>query len=373
MESTASLQQSFSAADATHSTLHKRLGSDLAMATERKERRLCVIMVADIAGYCRLMGEDEEGTLDAMTAHRGELIDPAIAEHTGRIVKATGDGLLTEFASVVDAAECAIKIQRGMAKRNRTVPASRRLIFRIGLNIGDVIVRDGDLFGDVVNIAARLEALAEPGGICLSASAFEQLRGKLRAVSFEDMGEHRVKNISRAIRAYRAALGHPDQKPPVPAAQARPSIAVLPLDSMDRDPEQEHFADGLAEDLITDLAKVAGFHVIARNSTFVYKGRHINALQVGRELGARYVVEGSVRRVHNTVRITAQLIDAESGGHIWADRYDRHLSDVLAIQDEVAHAIVMALTAELANPAPSWPTPRDAHDHISRGMPVRHH
>lgn len=319
------------------------------MAMERNMRRLCVILAADIAGYCRLMGEDEDGTLDAMTAHRRELIDPTIAEHAGRIVKTTGDGFLIEFASVVDGVRCAIKIQRGMAQRNRLVPRERRLAFRIGLNLGDVIVQDGDLFGDGVNIAARLEALAEPGGICLSASAHEHVQGKLRSVRFEDMGEHRVKNISRGIRAYRAALSLTDQKlPSAPTAHAQHSIAVLPLDNMSRDPEQEHFADGLAEDLITDLSKVAGIHVTARNSAFAYKGRRINVPQIGRELGVRYVVEGSVRKVRDTVRITAQLIDAETGAHLWADRYDRHLSDVFAVQDEVAREIVGALKIRLA-------------------------
>jgi adenylate cyclase len=236
-----------------------------------------------------------------------------------------------------------------MAERNRSVPQERRLAFRIGLNLGDVIVQDGDLFGDGVNVAARLEALAEPGGICLSASAHEHVQGKLRSVRFEDMGEHRVKNISRAIRVYRAALSLTDQKSPSARTNhALPSIAVLPLDNMSRDPEQEHFADGLAEDLITDLSKISDLHVTARKSAFAYKGRHINVPQVGRELGVRYVVEGSVRKVHDKVRISAQLIDAETGAHVWADRYDRHLSDVFAVQDEVAREIVDALKTRLA-------------------------
>lgn len=331
------------------------------MATERNTRRLCVILAADIAGYCRLMGEDEDGTLDAMTAHRRELIDPAIAEHAGRIVKTTGDGFITEFASVVDGVRCALKIQRGMAERNRSVPQERRLAFRIGLNLGDVIVRDGDLFGDGVNIAARLEALAEPGGICLSAWAHEHVQGKLRSIRFEDLGEHRVKNISRPIRAYRAALSLTDQELPVASFKHTwPSIAVLPLDNMSRDPEQKHFTDGLTEDLITDLSKISGLHVAARNSAFAYKGRRINVPQVGRELGVRYLVEGSVRKVQNRVRITAQLIDAETGAHVWADRYDRHLSDIFAVQDEVAREIVAALTARLAAQAAPRSAPREA-------------
>jgi adenylate cyclase len=318
------------------------------MAAERNMRRLCVILAADVAGYCRLMGADEDGTLTALTAHRRELIDPAIAEHAGRIVKTTGDGFLAEFASVVDAVRCAIDIQRGMAERNKTVTQDRRLAFRIGLNLGDVIVQDGDLYGDGVNVASRLEALAEPGGICLSASAHEQVRDKIAAVRFEDLGEHCVKNIERPVRMYRVALGLDRSVPSaVPALPSWPSIAVLPLDNMSADPEQEHFADGLAEDLITDLSKIAGLLVTARNSTFTYKGRPVSVTQVGRELGVRYVVEGSVRKVENRVRITAQLIDAATGTHVWADRYDRDLTDIFAVQDEITREIVGALTLRL--------------------------
>jgi adenylate cyclase len=314
-------------------------------------RRLCVILAADVAGYSRLMGADEDGTLAALTAHRRELIDPAIAGHAGRIVKTTGDGLLAEFASVVDAVRCAVAIQRGMAKRNQTVMQDRRLAFRIGLNLGDVIVQDGDLYGDGVNVAARLEALAEPGGICLSASAHEQVRDKMAAVRFEDLGEQRVKNIARPVRAYRVAalsLSGPASSP-VPALSSGPSIAVLPLNNMSADPEQEHFADGLAEDLITDLSKLSGLLVIARNSTFTYKGRPVSVTQVGRELGVRYVVEGSVRKVNNRVRITAQLIDAATNAHVWADRYDRDLTDIFAVQDEITRKIVSALRLRLTS------------------------
>lgn len=318
------------------------------MAAERRVRRLCVILAADVAGYCRLMGADEDGTLTALTAHRRELIDPAIAEHAGRIVKTTGDGFLAEFASVVDAVRCAVDIQRGMAERNKTVTQNRQLAFRIGLNLGDVIVQNGDLYGDGVNVAARLEAMAEPGGICLSASAHEQVQDKITAVRFEDLGEQRVKNIARPVRAYRVALGLAGPVPsPIPAHSSRPSIAVLPLDNMSADPEQEHFADGLAEDLITDLSRIAGLLVIARNSTFTYKGRPVSVHQVGRELGVRYVVEGSVRKVDNRVRITAQLIDAATNTHVWADRYDRDLTDIFAVQDEVTREIVGALRLRL--------------------------
>jgi len=311
-------------------------------------RRLCVILAADVAGYCRLMGADEDGTLTALTAHRRELIDPAIAEHAGRIVKTTGDGFLAEFASAVEAVRCAIDIQRGMAERNQGVAQERRLTFRIGLNLGDVIVHDGDLYGDGVNVAARLEALAEPGGICLSASVHEQVRDKIGAMPFEDLGEQRVKNIARPVRAYRVALGLAEPAPPsVPNLPGAPSIAVLPLDNFSADPEQAHFADGLAEDLITDLAKVDGLLVTARNSTFTYKSRPVNIPQVGRELGVRYVVEGSVRKVDNRVRITAQLIDAATGAHIWADRYDRDLTDIFTVQDEVTREIVDAVRLRL--------------------------
>jgi len=318
------------------------------MTAERNMRRLCVILAADVAGYCRLMGADEDGTLTALTAHRRELIDPAIAEHAGRIVKTTGDGFLAEFASAVDAVKCAVDIQRGMAERNKTVTQDRRLAFRIGLNLGDVIVQDDDLYGDGVNVAARLEALAEPGGICLSASAHEQVQDKIAAMRFDDLGEHRVKNIARPVRAYRIAL---DLIGPVssavPTLPSWLSIAVLPLDNMSADPEQEYFADGLAEDLITDLSKIAGLLVTARNSTFTYKGRPVSVPQVGRELGVRYVVEGSVRKVENRVRITAQLIDAATGTHVWADRYDRDLTDIFSVQDEITREIVGALTLRL--------------------------
>ena len=307
-------------------------------------RRLCVILAADIAGYSRLMGADEDGTLAALTAHRSELIDLTIADHAGRIVKTTGDGFLAEFASAVDAVRCAIDIQRGMAERSKTVTYNRRLAFRIGLNLGDVIVQNGDLYGDGVNIAARLEALAEPGGICLSASVHEQVRDKIAAVQFEDLGEQRVKNIARPVWAYRIALDLPSSAPTLPSA---PSIAVLPLNNFSADPEQEHFADGLAEDLITDLARISGLLVTARNSTFTYKGRPVNVAQVGRELGVRYVVEGSVRKVENRVRITAQLIDAATGTHVWADRYDRDLTDTFAVQDEVTREIVGAVSLRL--------------------------
>ena len=309
------------------------------MAAERNARRLCVILVADVAGFSRLMGGDEDGTFAALTAHRRELIHPTVAEYAGRIVKTTGDGALVEFASAVDAVSCAIGIQRGMAERNRTVPQDRQMAFRIGLNLGDVIVQAGDLYGDGVNVAARLETLAEPGGICLSASVYEQVRDKGFVPRFEDLGEQYVKNIARPIRVYRIILE--------PAASSRNSIAVLPLDNLSDDPEQEYFADGLAEDLITDLSKIAGVPVIARNSTFVYKHRPVSIAQVGRELGVRYVLEGSVRKIDHRVRITVQLIDALTSTHVWASRYDRDLTDTFAVQDGITREIVGALAARL--------------------------
>jgi adenylate cyclase len=308
------------------------------MASERNARRLCVILVADAAGFSRLMGADEDGTLSALTAHRRELIDPAVAEYAGRIVKTTGDGVLVEFTSAVDAVGCATHIQYGMAERNRTVPPDLRLAFRIGLNLGDVIVQAGDLYGDAVNVAARLEALAEPGGICLSASVHEQIQDKV-SVRFEDLGEQHVKNIVRPIRAYRVALD--------PVLPGRNSIAVLPLDNLSADPEQEFFADGLAEDLITDLSTIAGLSVIARNSSFIYKHRPVSIAQVGRELGVRYVIEGSVRKIDRRVRITVQLIDALTSTHIWAVRYDRELTDIFSVQDEITREIVGALALRL--------------------------
>ena len=309
------------------------------MAAERNTRRLCVILVADVAGFSRLMGADEDGTLAALTAHRRELIDPAMAEYAGRIVKTTGDGVLVEFASAVDAVTCAIHVQCGMAARNRAVPPDLRLAFRIGLNLGDVIVQAGDIYGDGVNVAARLEALAEPGGICMSASVHEQVQDKLPAVRFEDRGEQYVKNIARPIRAYRVTIDL--------AVPSRNSIAVLPLDNLSTDPVQEYFADGLTEDLITDLSSIAGLPVIARNSTFIYKHRAIDIAQVARELGVRYVIEGSVRKNNDRVRITVQLIDALTSLHVWAGRYDRDLTDVFAVQDEITREIVGALAARL--------------------------
>jgi adenylate cyclase len=313
-------------------------------------RKLAAILVADVAGYSRLMSQDEAGTLEALGEHRRELIDPAIAGHNGRLVKLMGDGLLVEFASVVDAVTCAVAIQRGMAGRNENVPPDRRIEFRIGINLGDVIVEGADLYGDGVNIAARLEGLAEPGGICLSRQAFDQVEGKLD-LGFTDLGEHMVKNIARPIRVYRVDLAkiHADTVPEstADAMMARPAVAILPFTNLSRDPEQEYFSDGLTEDLITALAAWRSFPVIARNSSFVYKGPAVDVKRVGRELGARYVLEGSVRKAGNRIRVTAQLVDAETGHHVWAERYDRALEDVFELQDEITRRIAPIIAPEL--------------------------
>jgi len=325
------------------------------MVEDHVERKLAAIFAGDVAGYSRLMGVDEEGTLHQLKAHRKDLVDPKITEHRGHIVKTTGDGMLVEFVSVVDAVRCAVEIQRGMLERNVDVPADRRIEFRIGINVGDIISDDNDIYGDGVNVAARLEALAEPGGIFVSRNVHDQVRDKL-SFGFEDMGEQMVKNIARPIGIHRvslaestteASLGAPTTAKPERAASQRPSIAVLPFANMSGDPEQEYFADGISEDIITGLSKLRWFFVIARNSSFIYKGKSIDIKRVARELGVRYVLEGSVRKGGNRLRITAQLIDAETGNHIWADRYDGDLTDVFALQDAITEKVVAAIEPKL--------------------------
>jgi adenylate cyclase len=319
------------------------VGERSAMVGERVERRLAAVLAADVAGYSRLIGEDEEGTLAALRAIRREVTDPRIAEHRGRIVKTTGDGLLAEFASVVDALRCAAAWQAAM-------PADSRIAWRIGINVGDIVVEDGDIFGDGVNVAARLEALAEPGGICVSGRVQEDTGGKLDLI-FEDQGEQSLKNIARPVRVYRvvprASRPHagveragetPAVQPPL-ALPDKPSIAVLPFQNMSGDPEQEYFADGMVEEIITALSRIRWLFVIARNSSFTYKGQAVDVKQVGRELGVRYVLEGSVRRGGNRVRITAQLIEAETAAHLWADRFDGSMEDVFDLQDRVAISV----------------------------------
>jgi len=304
-------------------------------------------LAADVAGYSRLTGLDEEGTLKRLRKLRRELINPAVALHRGRIVKTTGDGILIEFPSVVDAVRCAVDVQRGMDGRNVDVPAEQRIEFRVGINLGDVVVEGGDLLGDGVNIAARLEAIADPGGICVSEAAYQQTRDKLD-VAFDDAGEQHLKNIVRPVRTYRVRLDHTSAqaKPALPLPD-KPSIAVLPFQNMSGDPEQEYFADGISEDIITAISRLHWFFVIARNSSFVYKGKTIDVKHIGRELGVRYVLEGSVRKVGQRVRITAQLIDASTGNHIWADRYDGDLSDVFALQDKITNSVVAAIEPRL--------------------------
>jgi adenylate cyclase len=346
------------------------------MAEARVERRLAAILAADVAGYSRLMGVDEEGTLAALKACRREFIDPKIAEHRGRIVKTTGDGALVEFASAVDAVRCAMEIQRVMAVRNADIPESRRVEFRIGINVGDIIIDEGDIYGDGVNIAARIEGIAEPGGISISEDAWRQVQGKV-AASFVDAGEQSLKNIARPVRVYRLDLApKPAAASKVPrptlALPDKPSIAVLAFNNMSGDPEQEYFSDGISEDIITDLSKLSELHVIARNSTFIYKGKPVDVKQVGRDLGVRYVLEGSVRKAGNRVRVTGQLIDATSGAHIWADRFDRDLTDIFAVQDELTQEIIAALKiklseAEKALIVGSGTTNVDAHDFFLRG------
>jgi len=320
------------------------------MSGGRVERRLAAILAVDVAGYSRLMGEDEEGTLAALRAVRRELGDPKIAEHRGRIVKTTGDGLLAEFASVVDAVRCAVELQRAMITRNAATPAERRIEFRMGINVGDIIIEDGDIFGDGVNIAARLEALAEPGGICLSAAAHEQVRDRLD-LAFDDLGEQQVKNITRPVRTYRVVLGGSSRAVPPAAAPLplpdKPSLVVLPFQNLTGDAEQEYFVDGMVEEITTAIARLPWLFVIARNSAFTYKGKAVDVKQVAQELGVRYVLEGSVRKAGNRVRITGQLIDTTTGAHIWADRFDGALDDIFELQDQVASNVAGAIEPKL--------------------------
>jgi len=316
------------------------------MVEQRVERRLTAIFAGDVAGYSRLMGADEEGTLSRLNAHRREFLEPKIAQHRGRIVKRTGDGILIEFASAVDAARCAVEIQHGMIERNAPEPQDKRIEFRIGIHVGDIIIEDGDMFGDGVNIAARLEGIAQPGGICISDDAYRQVRGKLDA-NFQDAGEQELKNIARPVRVYHLRPGGGATETPALALPDKPSIAVLPFQNMSGDPEQEYFADGMVEDIITGLSRIKWLFVIARNSTFTYKGRATDVKQVGRELGVRYVLEGSVRKAADRVRITGQLIDAATGAHVWAQRFDRRLEDIFALQDEITLNVVGAIEPSL--------------------------
>jgi TolB-like protein/class 3 adenylate cyclase/Flp pilus assembly protein TadD len=340
-------------------------------------RRLAAILAADVTGYSRLMGADEEGTHERLKAHHRELVEPKIVEHRGRIVKNTGDGFLAEFPSVVDAVRCAVEIQRGMIDREPEVPEEQRIRFRIGVNLGDVIVEPHDIFGDGVNVAARLEALAEAGGICISRMVRDQIRDKL-PYPFEDMGEQNVKNIARPVRVYTWCLesqaGVPTasvtySSPTSPAVSApRLSIVVLPFANLSNDPEQQYFADGITEDLTTDLSRLAGMLVISRNTAFTYQGKRVDTKQIGRELGVRYVLEGSVRRSGNRVRVNAQLIDADTDAHFWAERFDGDTSDLFDLQDEITSRIAITLNVELIAAEAARPTKHpDALDHTLRG------
>jgi adenylate cyclase len=315
-------------------------------------RRLAAILAADVAGYSRLMGADEEGTLERLKALRRELVDPKIAQHHGRIVKTTGDGMLVEFASVVDAVRCAVAVQQAMPEGNSSVAADSRIELRIGINLGDVIVEGDDIYGDGVNIAARIEALADAGGVFVSNTVHDQVRDRLPFL-FEDLGEQQVKNIARPVRVYRVRdVGTSAKNPSAPAPPVlllpdKPSIAVLPFANMSGDPEQEYFADGMVEEIITALSRIRWLFVIARNSSFTYKGKAVDVKQVARELGVRYVLEGSVRKAANRVRITGQLIDTSTGAHIWVDRFDGSLDDIFQLQDLVASGVVGAIEPRL--------------------------
>ncbi len=343
------------------------------METRQEARRLTTILAADVVGYSRLMAADESGTVALLKAHRRDLIEPKTAEFGGRIVKLMGDGTLMEFASVVDAVRFAVDVQRAVAERNAAEPEDTRITYRIGINIGDVIIEGDDIYGDGVNIAARLEGLAEPGGICVSGTVFDHVKGKVDT-TFEDLGAQRVKNIPEPVSTYRVRLDIAQPPNTTEAAEIssdaevrrddepgdsdgieidlslpdNPSIAVLPFANMSADPEQEFFSDGIAEDIITALSKIGSLLVVSRNSTFTYKGQAVDVKQVSREQGVRYVLEGSVRKAGNRVRVTAQLIDATTGHHLWAERYDRDLEDIFAVQDEITREVVVALDIHLS-------------------------
>ena len=349
-------------------------------------RKLAAILAADVVGYSRLAGSDEDRTLARLRALRSDLVDPTIAVHHGRVVKRTGDGILVDFRSVVDAVRCAIEMQNGMVERNAGLPTERRIEFRVGIHLGDVVEEsDGDLMGDGVNIAARLEGIAKPGAICLSEDAYRQVRARLD-LAVSDLGETQLKNIAEPVRVYSLQVGVPAQAGPGPSAERaahdkpsaqlplpdKPSIVVLPFDNMSCDADQEYFSDGISEDIITDLSKVSALFVIARNSAFAYKGKAFKIPEICRELGVRFALEGSVRRAGNRVRITAQLIDGSHGGHLWAERYDRDLTDIFAVQDDVTQHIVAALKVTLTETekaliVDSGTTNVDAHDFFLKG------
>jgi TolB-like protein/Flp pilus assembly protein TadD len=351
-----------------------------------EHRKLAAILAADVVGFSRLTGADEDRTLARLRALRSDLIDPTIAVHRGRVIKRTGDGALVEFRSVVDAVRCAIEVQTAMVERNAGLPPERRIELRIGIHLGDVVEEsDGDLMGDGVNIAARLEGVAAPGAICLSEDAYRQVRSRLD-LTISDLGEKSLKNIAEPMRIYSLQVGLAAPARPAPGTPAepeppaqlalpeKPSVAVLPFQNMSGDAEQDYFADGMVEDIITGLARIKWLFVTARNSSFAYKGRSVDIKQAGRELGVRYVLEGSLRKVSNRVRVTAQLIEAETGGHVWADRYDRTLDDIFAIQDELTMSVVAAIEpslrqAEIERVKRKRPDNLDAYDLVLRAIP----
>jgi TolB-like protein/class 3 adenylate cyclase len=352
------------------------------VAEERVERRLAAILAGDVVGYSRLMGIDEEGTLRDLKELRATFLHPKVAEHRGRIVKTTGDGVLIEFPSVVDAVRFAVDVQRGMAVRNADIPIERRIELRMGINLGDIIIDSDDIYGDGVNVAARLEALAEPGGICVSRVVRDQVRDKLD-VNFVDLGEQSVKNIARPVRVFRVDTGIEEEaavssitaEAPTLAISERPSIAVLPFQNMSNDPEQEYFVDGIVEDIITGLSRIKWLFVIARNSTFTYKGRAVDVKQVARELGVRYVLEGSLRKSGNRLRVTGQLIEASTGTHVWAERYDRALDDIFELQDDITLIVIGAIEpnlrqAEIERVKRKRPEHLDAYDLVLRALPL---
>ena len=344
------------------------------MEPESIQRKLTAILSADVKGYSRLMGEDEVATVRTITAYR-EVMATLIHKHRGRVVDSPGDNLLAEFASVVDGVRCAVEVQEELRSRNAELPENRRMEFRIGVNLGDVIVEGERIYGDGVNIAARVEGLADGGGISISGTVYDQIESKL-ALGYEFQGEHTVKNIKKPVRVYRVRMEPETAVPEMsgePELPDKPSIAVLPFVNMSGDPEQEYFSDGITEDLITDLSKVSGVFVIARNSAFTYKGKPVKVQEVSEELGVRYVLEGSVRKAGDRVRITAQLVDGKTGGHFWAERYDRDLEDIFALQDEVTQKIVSALAVKLTEDEKERLMSKDtqnmeAYDHFLRGL-----
>jgi adenylate cyclase len=316
------------------------------MAEARAQRRLAAILAADVVGYSRLMQRDEAGTLTALKARRKEILQPLVARHHGRVVKLMGDGVLVDFASAVNAVECAVELQGAMHAANGDLPEDRRIVWRVGLNLGDVLVEGRDLYGDGVNVAARLESLAEPGGILVSASFFGQVRSRV-PFGFEDLGEQSLKNMAEPVRVYRVTGAHAPAAPAPSSQRAKLAIAVLPFTNMSGDSEQEYFSDGITEDIITDLSKVSTLNVVSRNTAFTFKGKPVDIAEIGRRLNVSHVLEGSVRKAGGRVRITAQLIDAVQDSHVWAERYDRDLNDIFALQDEIAEAIVAALKLKL--------------------------